>query len=147
MKKLTKALLILISIIGPSPIFAQDNTTIFANCLVDALNGKERKEMAKWIFMSMAVHPSIELYASISDDGRLKSDKYVGALVTRLLAEECPNEMAAAHKDNPLAIKKGFELVGQVAMQEIMTNEATMVALTEYAKYVDMEKIKGVLAK
>ncbi|MCP4279261.1 MAG: hypothetical protein GY776_04520, partial [Alteromonas sp.] len=55
--------------------------------------------------------------------------------------------LAAAHKENPLAIQKGFELVGQVAMQEIVTNEATMVALTEYAKYADMKKIRGVLAK
>ncbi len=147
MKKLINTLLILLSLFGASSSFAQDSTAVFANCLVDALNGKERKEMAKWIFLSMAVHPSIQSYASIADDDRLKSNKYIGALITRLLAEECPNELAAAHKENPLAIQKGFELVGQVAMQEIVTNEATMVALTEYAKYADMKKIRGVLAK
>jgi hypothetical protein len=45
-------------------------------------------------------------------------------------------------------MQKGFELVGQVAMQEIMTNENTMQALAEYAKYADQEEIaKAAAAK
>ena len=125
---------------------AQDSTTVFSNCLADSLNGKERKELAKWIFLSMAAHPSIESYSSISENDRQISNKYVGALITKLLTETCPAEMKKAQKDNPLAIQKAFEFVGQIAMQEIMADEATMKALTGYVQYVDEDAISKIIS-
>ena len=126
---------------------AQDSTAKFSSCLIDSLNGKERKELAKWIFMAIAVHPSIESYAKIDKVERENTDKYVGALVTKLLTKLCPSDFKQAIKDNPLALQQGFELVGKVAMQEIMTNEATMKALAEYVKYADLESISAVTAE
>lgn len=147
MKVLVKTLALTAALISGSPAFSMTPTEIFANCLADSLNGKERKNLAKWIFLSITVHPEIKSYANVSAKDKGETDKYVGELVTRLLTEECPRELKAANDSNPLAVQKGFEMVGQVAMQELMTNQETMAALTGYVQYADQEKIARIIAQ
>jgi len=113
---------------------------------VDSLSGKERKELAKWIYFAMAAHPDITAYAKVTESDRLNTDKYIGSLITRLLVENCPAELNAAQKADPLAMKKAFELVGQVAMQELMTNGNVVSAISGYVRHADQKKISSVMA-
>jgi len=115
--------------------------------MVDTLSGKERKNLAKWISFSIAAHPEIKPYSSASQKDIKESDEYVGKLITRLLTVNCPDELKKAYKSDPLAVQKAFELVGRVAMQEIMTNQEVMKSLTSYAQYADKEKINKILAE
>ncbi len=115
-------------------------------CLVDSLTGKERKNLAKWIYFAIAAHPEMSSYSNIKQEDRVKIDKYVGTLVTRLLAEDCASEVKSAQKADPLALGKAFELVGQVAMQELVTNQDVETSLYSYVKYTDQKKIQAVLA-
>lgn len=126
---------------------ANSATDTFAQCLVDNLNGKERKSLAKWIFFAIGSHPEIKSYSNATEDAVDESNKYVGELISKLLLVNCPEELKSANKSDPLAIQKAFELVGQVAMQELMTNTDTMQALTNYTKYADLEKITKLLAE
>ena len=59
MKNIILSISLLFALISPSALYANTETAIFANCLVDALNGKERKQLAKWIFFGIAAHPTI----------------------------------------------------------------------------------------
>jgi len=61
------------------------------------------------------------------------------------MTENCPDELQAANRADPQAIERSFELVGQVAMQELMGNQDVMTAITNYAKYADQEKINKIL--
>ena len=126
---------------------AQPETDALAGCLVDSLNGKERKMLAKWIFLSMSSHPDIKPYANATEEDIDGSDRFVGELITRLLTENCPEQLKAAIKVNPQAIEKSFELVGQVAMQELMNNQETVQALTKYVQYTDQQKLKKLLSE
>ncbi len=145
MNKLIKAGLLILASIVSMPSSSQESTQVFATCMADSLNGKERKELAKWIFLSMTVHPSLKEYSTASVEDRDTSDRYVAKLITRLITENCPTELRAASKTDPLAIQKGFEFVGQVAMQEIMSNQETLEALTGYAAYLDQNDIAEAL--
>lgn len=116
-------------------------------CLVGSLNGNERTNLAKWIFFSMGAHPDIKAYLRASPKTIDKSDRYIGKLVTRLLTVDCPKELHAAYMTDPMAVRKAFELVGQVAMQELMTNPAVRKAITNYSKYTDKEKVAKILGK
>lgn len=145
MKNLLKILLILSISLGANQVAANSPTDVLAGCLVDALNGKERKSLAKWIFFAIAAHPEIKLYSNVSAKDIDDTDKFTGELITRLLTKSCPSELMAANKADPLAVKKAFEFVGQVAMQELMTNDDVMKTITSYAKYVDQEKIGNLL--
>ncbi len=128
----------------PAPVLA--DVQKFGTCLVDSLDGKERKALAKWIFFAMAAHPEIEEYGQISAAARSESDQEVGNLITRMLTEDCAQQLLVAHKADPLAVQKAFELVGQVAMQELMTNQAVMLAITRYTSHTDQAKIGALLS-
>lgn len=147
MHKFLKIFLAVLTLTFTVSVVASSPSDKLGNCMIDTLNGKERKSLAKWIFFSIASHPEINAYSKASTEDIQNSDQYVGKLITRLLTVDCPAELTLANKEDPLAIQKAFELVGRVAMQELMSNQATMQALTNYAKYADQEKIAGLLAK
>lgn len=147
MKNFVKVLVLSMGLIIGTSALAESPTSVFASCMVDALNGKERKNLAKWIFFSIAAHPDIKSYSTASPKDIKESDKFVGKLITRLLVVDCQNELKKANKSDPLAVQKGFELVGKVAMQELMTNKDVMNTLTNYAKYADQEKINKILSE
>ena len=136
---------IVAGMVALSSMSVQANTAEFGRCLVDALNGKERKTLARWIYFAMAAHPEIEQFSNISQSDKNATDRFVGGLITRLLTENCATEFKVAQKSDPQAVEKAFELVGQVAMQELMNNDSVMTAITSYAQYADMEKIGSMM--
>jgi len=142
-----KYLILIIGISFGTSVLANSPSDELGVCLVDTLNGKERKSLAKWIFLSMAAHPEIKSYSKATPKNIQDSDEYIGKLFTRILTIDCPDELNLANKSDPLAVNKAFELVGQVAMQELMSNQETLKALTAYAQYADQEKITEILSK
>ena len=140
-----KFLALIITLVNVSPVFAAAPSDVLAGCLVDNLNGKERKNLAKWIFFSIAAHPDIKSYSNVSPEDIKESDKYVGKLITRLLADNCQNQLKGANSSDPLAVQKAFEIVGKVAMQELMANEDVIKTISNYAQYADMARINKIL--
>ncbi|MCG6201643.1 hypothetical protein [Psychromonas antarctica] len=136
-----------IGILSAAPVIASTPTDQLGTCLVDTLNGKERKNLAKWIFFAIGSHPEMKIFMNATSKNIQESDQYVGKLVTKILTVDCPEELYAANKSDPLAIQKAFELVGQVAMQELMNNQKTIKAITNYSIYADQEKINAILSK
>ena len=147
MKNIMKILALAMGLLVGTPVWANSPTDIFARCMVDSLNGKERTNLAKWIFLSMAVHPEIRSSPGVNQTEVRQSDEYVGKLITRLLTSDCPTQMKKAHQSDPMAVQKAFELVGRVAMQELMTNQNVMKALTNYAQFMDQQKINKILTE
>lgn len=121
--------------------------TSFGQCLVDALSADERKSLARWVFFSMAVHDDIQKFASVSEEDRAASDLQVGSLVTRLLADDCPDAFREATSVDPLAVQRAFELVGQVAMGELMQDEKVLKAIGNYGNFVDMPSLELALGQ
>ncbi|KPK56107.1 MAG: hypothetical protein AMS22_02315 [Thiotrichales bacterium SG8_50] len=114
-------------------------------CLTDALNGKERKSLAKWIFFGMSAHSSIEQYSNISAEDIETSDRYVGYLVTRLLTENCPGQAKLAFEEGGTGgIEYAFRVVGQVAMQEIMAEPGVSQSLGAFEKYLDRDRFNQI---
>ncbi len=118
-----------------------------ASCFTDSLNGKERKQLVKWIFLSMAAHPDLKPYSNISEEEVSNSDSVTGTLITRLFVEDCQSEAKEAQASDPLAIRQAFEYVGQVAMQELITNPNVMTAISNYINYTDQGKINAIFSE
>ncbi|MES1196175.1 MAG: hypothetical protein ABUL58_04435 [Steroidobacter sp.] len=147
MKVFLKIVTILFLTLQFVPAFADSAADEFGRCMSDALNGKERKQLAKWIFFAMAAHPDIKIYSNITEKDIKVTDEYVGKLVTRLLTENCPDELVKANSTDPNALEKAFEMVGAVAMQELMSNKDVMSSITGYARYTDQDKLTALLKK
>lgn len=117
-----------------------------STCLADNTNGKDRKDLARWIFLAMASHPDIKSLSAATPEAADQASRTAGALFTRLLAENCANELRALAKaEGPGAMKKAFEFLGQLAMQELMSNREVAGNLTAFERYVDVNRITQAL--
>ncbi|MGI2260574.1 hypothetical protein [Shewanella sp. GXUN23E] len=140
MKKLIAALLPLVLVTPGIAYSAQPGQTL-GTCMSDSLNGKERKELAKWVYFAMSTHSSIEPYSKVSDKDREASNRYVGALISRLLTEDCPEVAKQAYESDGLqAFETGFGIVGEVAMQELMNEASVAQALGAFEQYLDQSQ-------
>lgn len=145
MKHLLTYIILITGLVFTIPVTSGTAANDLGNCMIDSLNGKERKLLAKWVFFAMAAHPEINSYSNISNKDRKEVDEAFGNLTTRLFTSDCGNELRIAYKTDSTALQKAFELVGQVAMQEIMTNRNVKSAIVNYAQYVDQEKINSLI--
>jgi hypothetical protein len=132
---------------GPS---AQPRPPVDAlrGCLADSTSGRDRKDLAKWIFLAMAAHPEMKQHAGAGTAAAgVESSKAVAALVTRLLTDACAKEAKAvmATGDAGTAMRLAFEGLGQLAMAELMTDKAVEEAMGGFAKYLDRERFTEAL--
>ena len=145
MKARTLVIMMFGALLMSGPVSATTASEALGTCLIDFLNGKERKELGKWIFLGMAAHPEISQFTNITGDDRDKSDQYIGNLVTRLLTEDCLDEAKnATASGGSVALTSAFELVGRVAMQELMTDRDVSSALSGFEKYLDAGRLAAI---
>jgi hypothetical protein len=129
---------------------AQSPVRALTTCLGDATSGKDRKDLAKWIFLAMAAHPEMRPHATaslatVSDE----SSRTMAALVTRLLADSCAKETAAVLKTSQgsQAMELAFQGLGQLAMQELMTDTSVQGAMAVFERYIDRARLAQALGK
>jgi hypothetical protein len=124
---------------------ADSNRDAIARCLADSTTGKDRKDLARWVFVNMAQHPEVASIATISSENRERADQTAGLLYQKLFTVSCKTELAKALKESDMdAVKSGFESLGVLAMQELMANPAVLQAFTNIQKYLDLESLKSV---
>ncbi|HQZ61820.1 MAG: hypothetical protein WAU14_07195 [Dokdonella sp.] len=113
-----------------------------STCLTDSTNGRDRKELVKWIFLAMSKHPEISGLASSTPANDEESNRRVGKLVTRLLAEDCALEVKAMVSEHgPASLSQAFEVLGRVAMQELMTQPDVNAAFSGLDRFTDQARI------
>lgn len=117
-------------------------------CLADNTTGKDRKDMARWVFVGMAAHPEIRNLSNVTEANRDELDKSMAALFTRLVTEQCaPQAKLAMEKDGSAAFQAAFGIIGQLAMQELMSNPNVNASFTKFSKYVDQNKMNSAFSK
>lgn len=115
-------------------------------CFSENTNGKDRKALAKWIFVSLAAHTEMGSLTQIPRQTTDDATKVAGLMLTRLIADSCPREMQAAIKaDGPVAAQPAFNAIGQLAMQELMLDKNVTVSLNEIQRHMDMERIQPIM--
>ena len=125
---------------------AQPTVDAFSKCLADNTNGKERKDLARWLFVAMGAHPEMRAIATISATAPQDSSMAAGQLFTKLIAEACPAQAkAAVAAVGPTAFQTGFSVLGQLAMQELMTDKDVTAGMGLLQKYIDTSKVQSAL--
>ena len=117
-------------------------------CVADSTSGKDRKDLAKWIFLAMAAHPEMRLHANASAAAAMEdSSRRMAALLTRLLTDSCVNETRAVMKTGSAqSLKLAFEGLGQLAMQELMADQSVGDAMGQFERYLDQKRLTEILA-
>jgi hypothetical protein len=123
---------------GPQPVDA------LKTCLADNTSGKDRKDLARWIFVGMAAHPEIRQYASANvATATDESSRAMAALVTRLLTDSCLSETRAAMKtgQGSQALQLAFAGLGQLAMQELMADKSVQESMGAFMSHIDQARL------
>lgn len=130
------------------PAHASPATDALSACLADSTTGKDRKDLARWMFAGMSAHPGISSMSSVDDRVRDDLDRNMAGIVTRLLTESCSTQAAAAlESDGPASFEAAFGSVGKLAMQELMSNPDVTAAFSGYEKYLDKARFEATFSK
>lgn len=142
-----KSLLIaLLSLCVSLPALAGPDAAALTSCLTDSTSGKDRKDLAKWVFTAMSTHPEIREFANVTDKVRDQTSSTMGVLVTRLLSVDCARQTQAAMKnEGTAAMQAAFRALGGLAMQELMTNPDVTASFSAFEKYLDRKKIDAAM--
>lgn len=137
---LMMAALCLISAQSHSGIYTDD----LSRCLVESSDDQDRKVLVRWMFTSIALHPSAQGLANISQADFDASNQAAANLITRMMTETCHAQAKKAVKyEGPIAIQQGFQVFGQVAGQEIFAHPDVAGALAGLEKHLDADKLKA----
>lgn len=143
---ITRALLTGCLLLAASGAHASPALDATATCLTDHTNGADRKLLARWVFLAMAQHPAIAQLSKATEADNQAAHKQMGELFTRLISEDCPTEIKAmVASDGMDSFEKAFEMLGSMAMQELIADPHVSGAFSGLQQYVDEEKIQGVL--
>lgn len=125
---------------------ADEAVEALGKCLGDNTNGKERKDLAKWVFLAMASHPDMKPLSTATTELRDESSKTTAELFTRLIVDSCVTEVrAAVSKHGTMGLQLGFTFLGQLAMQELMTNQEVQQSMSNLERYVDQKRVNEAL--
>jgi hypothetical protein len=129
-----------------SPATASPASDALSSCLADNTTGRDRTDMARWVFIAMSAHPEIHNLSNITEKNREDANMMMGALLTKLLTENCPAQAKTAIKEGGSAFNSAFGVFGRVAMQELMSNQEVTSSISGFIKYLDKDKMKSVFS-
>ena len=132
-------------ILTPPAVMAQSPTNALGKCMTDNTTGKDRKVMARWMFLAMSAHPENRDLSMVTEPQRIEGDKQMAALVTRLITIDCVEHAKAARAQNGQGMGGAFGALGEVAMMELTAHPDVAKATTSYGQFLNSAKFKEAL--
>ncbi len=119
-----------------------------ARCLVAKTSLSDKTSLVRWIFANAALHPDVASIAAVTPEQRTEMDKAAGQLVERLLTVDCREQTTAALKyEGEMAMQLSFQVLGQVAMQELMAHQSVSAGFEAFTQYMDLSKLEQMKSK
>jgi hypothetical protein len=115
-------------------------------CIVGSLSAVDRQDLARWVFLSMAVHPAVRPVAARGAEAAEAAEvaaQKVGALFTRTLRDACAAEArAASTPGGQPVIASAIHFFTQLGIQELMAPKDVLAAHSAFTKFADREGIE-----
>lgn len=142
--RIARTLVVGLIVLGAAPrAKAGPDGDALGNCLVDSTTTAEKRALVSWIFAMAALHPGVEKSSSVTAEQRTAMSKEAARLIERLLTDACVSEARAAiQSEGKAAIQSSFQVLGQVAAQELFSHPKVAEGLAEVGKYVDQKKFE-----
>lgn len=144
-RSLLAASIIAAQLLAAAPVMAGPAADALSACLADNTSGKDRKDMARWVYAGMSTHPEIATLSSVSDKDREALDVTMAAIFTRLITEKCPAQAkATVEKEGNAGFEAAFGMLGKLAMQELMSNQSVNASFRNFTKHLDQKKFSTI---
>ena len=138
MKKLASFIYIFVISINLNA-YAGPFTDDFAKCLVTKTTNQEKKDLVKWIYVTISFHPQLNQMSNLNAEDVEMANIRVADYMTNVFAYKCNDELNQAIKyEGEESILYAFELLGELAMGELMQDEGVTAASELFIEYVDL---------
>jgi hypothetical protein len=115
-----------------------------ARCLVKSTSPEDKTALVRWVFAIASLHPGVADVAAMSAKMREQTDRTVAALFERLVTEDCRTESQDAMRyEGPDAFEQSFQVLGEVAMTELMAHQAVGAGFQAFTQYIDESKFEA----
>ncbi len=119
-----------------------------AKCLVSSTTKADRIELVKWMFSAASAHPAVKTISSITSDQMEEANKNVANLFMRLTTESCLEQTKnAIAYEGALAFQSSFQVLGQVAGQEMFASPEVTAGMAGLEKHLDEDKLSVILSE
>ncbi|CAL4865968.1 hypothetical protein MMA231_00205 [Asticcacaulis sp. MM231] len=143
-KQLAITVSILAGLTAFSPAQAGPYTDDLSKCLVNSASSSDQKDLIRWIFAAIALHPDIRSMSIINSDERAAIDKTAASLMVRLLTVDCRTESVAALKyEGEVSLQTSFSLLGQIAAKGIFSSPEVNAGMAGLTANVDADKLNA----
>ncbi|HEX2560821.1 hypothetical protein [Phenylobacterium sp.] len=110
-------------------------------CLVRKATEADQSDLVLWVFSAMSRHPKVKPFSNFTPEQLEASNRKASELVTRLLTEDCRAETVVALKyERATSIESAFQLLGRVAMQQLMNHPDVSAGFEALGKHMDAAK-------
>ena len=100
---------------------------------------QEKKDLVKWIYVTISFHPQLNQMSNLTAEDVEMANIRVADYMTNVFAYKCNDELNQAIKyEGEESILYAFELLGELAMGELMQDEGVTAASELFIEYVDL---------
>ena len=113
-------------------------TDTFAECLVTKTTKQEKTDLVKWIYVTISFHPQLSQMSNLTAEDVEMANIRVAEYMTNVFAYKCNNELnKAIQYEGEESVFYAFELLGELAMGELMQDQGVSVASELFIEYID----------
>jgi hypothetical protein len=132
---------------GPA-VYAGPYSDDLSKCLVAKTTEADRVQFVQWMFSAASLHPAVKPLAVVTPEQLDAANKRTAELFMKLLTESCRQESAAVVKYEGLAaFQSSFQVLGQIAGNELFASPEVAAGMAGLEKYFDKEKLQPLMGK
>jgi len=118
-----------------------------SRCLVKSTTPDDQVAFMVWMFAALGAHPAVKGYTTFTDEQRSAASAKAAGLMQRLMVEDCRKETVAGMRyEGAASVMAAFNVFGQAAVRDLMTDPAVTKNFEALGEYVDEKKFEA-LAK
>ena len=123
-------------------------TDEFSRCIVTKTTSQEKTDLVKWIYVTISFHPQLSDMSNLSSEDVEMVNIRVADYMTNVFAYKCNKELIEAIKyEGENSVVTAFELLGEIAISEIMIDEGVSIASEFFTQYLDESVIAEALSE
>ena len=140
MKRILIAAVGLVTLGAPVPAAAGIYTDDLTRCLVAATSTEDRVAFARWMFTAMSAGEAVSDLTTVTDAQRTEGNRRAAHLLQRLILTDCrPQAVLALKYEGGDALVSSFEMVGRVAIGDLMRDPGVAAQLDSLDTYIDQD--------
>ena len=127
-------------------LFSGPFTDEFAKCIVMKTTTQEKTDLVRWIYVTMSFHPQLMDLSNLTADDVEMVNIRVADYMTNVFAYKCNEELnMAIDYEGEESVYYAFELLGEIAMTELMEDQGVSAASELFIDYIDVSIFEQIL--